>query len=641
MVKFILKLNLDSALLVGGQAVSLLIDCSTASQASGKPIIPASALKGALRIEFERLAKSASGYDICNPSSDEAACGKKQETCMACSLFGAPGNEGKLRFYDALPAADLNSLFVKTDQERGDTPTGLGYGIRNGVAISRKRKAAEEKMLYNEETIAPFIPGLIFESVIISNQELTAEEYKYLCAAVTLLTAIGRGKSKGLGSVKASLHQCMKNEHDKEPDVTVSSNQHPVSLVLDLIPLENMVLGNIKAKDNFFDSLDYVPGSQVRGAIAGLFGKELRSEAGKNDFKNSFFHEPALFSDFYPTTESVPSKPIPLSLRTCKYLPGLKRDPGDESHGARDILISATLVKIMRDEGLNVALNDRCMVKDCHAPLKNIFGYYTTPLASIAKVMRVPGQVVTKTAINRKRWQSLEGKLYTYQLMDVNLELPENRRPHFMGIVSKVSPPLASFINNINNETLFLGAARSRGYGAVKIKVDSYDNLLAAIRPGQAVERMRRFSDVIVDALKKAGIDQLRGHMLEESRFFSITLTANMAIPPGDWQQYLLDQLLNKLNIDSDKLFLENWIAICDYRGGYSDLYGIRKDLVPVIKAGSVFVCSCFDNRWCSESQLEKKVEVLQREGLGNLREEGFGRLEFCDEVHLRRIEQE
>jgi len=69
----------------------------------GQPVVPGSALKGAVRQVFELLTPS------CQPSADGACQVQASEAsptvCPACSVFGAPGFAGRARFQEAVPAA--------------------------------------------------------------------------------------------------------------------------------------------------------------------------------------------------------------------------------------------------------------------------------------------------------------------------------------------------------------------------------------------------------------------------------------------------------------------------------------------------------------------------------------------------------
>ncbi|MEM2913998.1 MAG: RAMP superfamily CRISPR-associated protein, partial [Candidatus Bathyarchaeia archaeon] len=222
MEKIRLTITVRYSMLIGGQTSSSLADINTAREEGGAPIIPASALKGALRIEFERLAAGL-GKQICHLNRPEDAC-KPNSPCLACQLFGSPGREGKLRFQDARLKGDLRKLFTKEDRPQVEPakPTGKGYAVRPGVAINRIRKIAEENMLFTSETVAPYqmaIYGssspLVFSSEVEVTGTLNPEEFKLLQAAVLSLQSVGAGKSRGLGHLEAKIERADGTSNNK------------------------------------------------------------------------------------------------------------------------------------------------------------------------------------------------------------------------------------------------------------------------------------------------------------------------------------------------------------------------------------------------------------------------------------------
>ncbi len=621
MKTYLLRLNLYGSLLVGGQVSSLLVDTATARYTSGVPYIPASAVKGSLRIEFERLARHVYP-DVCSPDTSSGCQGKK---CLACSVFGSPCNEGKLRFYDAVLDETLQPLFQKrADEARSFQSTGRGYSVRTGVTISRKRKVAEDKLLYDAEVLIPFLPACGFLTRVDAREALTEDEEKFFRAAIKTLRGIGRSKSRGLGRIEAVI------EEEKEFDLPAAPGsgrfEQAACLHLTLVPRENILVGGLKTQNNFLDGQDYITGANVRGAVAAGFAASLPGKWEDGDFRQAFLSEPALFSDFYPAAAGHNSLPVPFSARTCKAFPGLRK--GEGSHGTRDILIAASLVKLLRQCGVTVVLEDSC---HCGMALRGISGYYCTG-GSDAKTG--PGSILsTKTAINRKRWQSAEGKLYTLQLMNAGQDYDEVVRLCFTGTVTGATPALNKYLESLEGKELFIGGARSRGFGRVQVQVTPFD---AALCPSDIKVAKERFSSIIRNCLQDMGIDSLRGYKLADLAFFSLTLQSDLLLPPGDLKEELLRELSFKLGVSD--LYLEKAIVRTGFRGGYNSAIAIRKELAPVIRAGSAFVFSV------PLGALSDEVYVsavdLERNGLGCQREEGFGRVVFCDSFHIDRINQ-
>ena len=148
-----IKLTLipDSAFLLGGMRGSQAYNAVTAlDKETGLPFIPATALKGALRMDFEAFFRGAHASGqlpgelkniICNlekkvPDEDGdieyRGCGQ----CLTCKLFGGGNEVGKLRF---------NPAFLKESKEKKSLADVihevLPKGRREGVSISRSERS--------------------------------------------------------------------------------------------------------------------------------------------------------------------------------------------------------------------------------------------------------------------------------------------------------------------------------------------------------------------------------------------------------------------------------------------------------------------------------------------------------------------
>jgi len=620
MERLLLKIFVRHSLLVGGQTSSPLADVATAREPGGAPIIPASALKGAIRIEFERLARCA-GERICNPSSPAEAC-EPNSPCIACRLFGSPGKEGKLRFHDAR-LEEARGLF--TDEGRPKVlparPTGKGYDIRPGVAIGRIRKVAEEKLLFASETIAPFPDRLTFCAEVDVFGTLDDREWGLIQGAVLNLRAIGADKSRGLGHIEACI------ERVPHPDVPAQAPPPDGDLIITLVPLEYVRVSGVKPTNNFLQALGFLPGSAVRGAVARSFSS---SHGGWKDpaVRKAFVGNPALFSDFYPNSIGRPAvpKPVPLSARTCKDFPGFsQRAPTAEergSHGAKDILIVSTVIKLLREKGLPVAFEDSC--EKCGAALRPLEGFYFYPLERASEEM--PRRASTKTAINRVRLTSAEGQLYSYEFLDPGLECSEQlvsgkMRIRFTGVVRNLTSELREFL--CPGRVLLIGGARSRGFGKVKIEMV---NEVQEEDEKKWKDHLCRFTELVHAPFKDVGYHT-------ERLFFSITLMSDLVLPPGGGLEWFKGEVAHALNLSD--LRLERAFVRTGYRGGFNDALGVQKDLLPVLVRGSAFAFSCEED---GERKILGGLPSLLREGLGWRREEGFGMVSFCDPFHLERI---
>lgn len=211
----------DTALCVGaGGSSGSLADKPILKNAKGRLVIPASQLKGRLRHECEKLARSL-GWPVCESPAAERMCPQRaglseteeasfhrrdyrlketpgeaysqtQSHCIICQIFGNPAIPAKLQFSD---------LICTTPKEA------IPEVLRPGVSINRRRRTAEEQKLYFLET-SPANAGLEFEGSlqfqsVWQHLDQSRESVPFAKALVLSglkhIYALGGSKSTGLG----------------------------------------------------------------------------------------------------------------------------------------------------------------------------------------------------------------------------------------------------------------------------------------------------------------------------------------------------------------------------------------------------------------------------------------------------------
>ncbi|HID62729.1 MAG TPA: hypothetical protein EYP49_08350 [Anaerolineae bacterium] len=156
----------------------------------GAYVLPATSLKGALRDQAERLLRS--HVPVCAAPDPGQMCPDSKTLCLVCRVFGNPRRPSPLRFTDVVLPQD-----PETTQ------------IRAGVAISRRRRAAVPQRLYFVETTAaaPMKAHAVIQGRFPSRKE--AEEAAALVVlAARMLTALGAGRTRGLGWLENIEAQC-------------------------------------------------------------------------------------------------------------------------------------------------------------------------------------------------------------------------------------------------------------------------------------------------------------------------------------------------------------------------------------------------------------------------------------------------
>jgi len=183
----------------------------------GRPVIPGSSVKGALRAYAESFLRAlgeiipaANSLLACDPlvapcipqerisalkdeyreQSELVDALLRQETCWACRVFGAPWQASPVLLKD-LPVQDTAWYEV--------------YEQRDGVSINRDKQTAQAKKLYSFEAVPEHTP---FDFELVAN-DLNESGLGLLLLALEGLTTesilLGGARSRGLGGVRLDI----------------------------------------------------------------------------------------------------------------------------------------------------------------------------------------------------------------------------------------------------------------------------------------------------------------------------------------------------------------------------------------------------------------------------------------------------
>jgi CRISPR-associated protein Csx10 len=176
---------------------------------------------------------------------------------------------------------------------------------------------------------------------------------------------------------------------------------------------------------NEVETLDYIPGSALRGMLAEAF--LYTSRQPDTLFRRVFVDDVVCFPNLYPLVNEGTARPIPLSAYTCKSEPGFKNDKRrfdepEEPHGVWDLLFEKCNEFTGREDR-------RCHKEDecAHAPLKPHEGFYNgsdpTP-----QTIQIASIISTRTAVQTKTQSALEASLHSQR------ELPAGTK--FRGLLT-------------------------------------------------------------------------------------------------------------------------------------------------------------------------------------------------------------
>jgi CRISPR-associated protein Csx10 len=584
-------------------------DKTTARDSEGAPIIPGSAIKGAIRIEAERLARARNQIDdSCRPP--RVTCGK--DTCLTCSLFGsarqpnAADGEGKLRFGDAR-LVDNRGLFVEPDGKS----TGLGYGLRNGVAVNRKRRVQQDRTLHTLE--APLAGGgWMFAGDLTVVKQLTPQEQELLSAAARAVVAIGGERSRGLGACTIELAD---ESFIRSPmPLALNGDRARITVTLQAPTL----IGDVRPEQVQLDETRLlVPGSAIRGALAFILPPDLRSDPA---FQPTFL--PLRFTDLRirPPAASAPAFPAPLTALTCKANPGFRADPdaAEAGHGVWDMLVLNVLLRPAYVAGAAPVLPRRC--RTCGGPAKELSGYVWKDESNRFGGVEVWRRIVTRAAIDRRQGSTAAGLLYSLEALEPGQT--------FEGEVCGLTEQARGLAAQWHDCITFLGADRARGFGAAQV-------LLSEGNPRESVgARLDAFSNTL-NAAKELVACAFPGTQLRDGLFFSVTLLSDTIL---DETNDAASSLLDALGIGSLDVSTEQFAVRSTQASGWDrqDNRNRPKPLVPALSSGSVFL---FSAPTSLRGALSEALQRAEAEAIGRRREEGYGEVAVCHEFHTKQFQ--
>lgn len=412
-------------------------------------------------------------------------------------------------------------------------------------------------------------------------------------------------------------------------------------------------IGGRKPYGHFLETLDFIPGSVMRGAFAKLM-METDKQLFDKLFKTSV--EVIRFTDLYPTAE-LPGSDLPLVLPmtavSCKYEPGfctgydkIDKDEDKPPHGIFDILIHELIFDQSGDK-LPFAFQPRC--PKCGKRVEPISGYYDSSAdyedrtseycRSVdneyytikSKCMKgscprsyekaePKSQRMTKVAINRSREVSQDELLYSVESM--------RQEQGFVGIVTLLDDSLSAHIEKKLGETegIRLGGGVSRGFGQVDIQVNNYDKVDS---PEDIKCRIDSFNSKIKELADYYQVFA-SGPMNPGNGYFTIDFQSDAIIFDDIYRntaKFTAEKLIKSLGIADIKL--KAYCSRMAERGGWSFAWNLPKEKEQVLEKGSVFLYQCSD-----VDKLYESLFRLQMNGIGEKREEGLGRIIVCNPFH-------
>lgn len=475
-----IRVRVLGPLLVGGQtAPSRGGDKASAHDASGRPIIPASSLRGALRIELERLFRGRDGDDaVCGANREPSGASEEPCGCPVCRLFGQEGHGiGTLRIEDGLL----------------DSRTSASTSVRPHVAVNRHSgTAVSGHLAFLEATTAAGAQGVLFRAPARlvargprDTDAVLTEDRTHLGAACAALTALGGGKARGFGWVECSLEEVVPEAPGAAADVGGLETADGLRITFEArAPLH---FGAGRPLGGFLPTGSSAPGSTVRGAIA--FGLLEQGICTPEDARFRELVEASEGGVSFGSARAEGDRPS-ATRRKCR--------PNDHVF---DDLVGELVRRAAAAHGVALALRPEgaCPRPECAASK-------AIPWAWRGEQARLDRRVRTRTGINRRTGTSMDRKLYSVEVLEPRLLIEdgseERAKPLTLDAdIRGLSPATVELLGALDGRNLWLGGRRSRGMGKCGVRLAPIP-VLDPARARQAVESLTR---TVVEAWSALG----------------------------------------------------------------------------------------------------------------------------------------
>ncbi len=393
---------------------------------------------------------------------------------------------------------------------------------------------------------------------------------------------------------------------------------------------------------NTYESLPEIPGTAVRGAFASLFilNKGLTKD-NEPDFIRCFENPKVRFGPLRPLPDKLPTEiraipfPVPQSARSCKY------DSGFVKHGVKDSLAYVTIMKWKTKEENSAdkdnkegSADDKCQC--CGAPMEPLDSKWMIPCWNpetnefVAFDYDPEFRLNTHVgigAVNEDADLSEEGRLFSIQ------HFPAGTK--FRGWIA-IDDSMKIEDINIEKETVLRIGRRKRSYGAMKIIGISEISETPWEKCLSLNERLDRFQK-IKNELKETKL-KIKP---DDYQFFSITCLTDLILLDNflrPCRSITSHQIAKYLNLPEDKI-----IALASLTGtrliiGWNTAHRLPKENDVAITAGSVFLFA-IKNGSCP-TDFVKNLKILENNGLGWRRSEGFGQVLICDPFHVEKLNE-
>lgn len=388
-----------------------------------------------------------------------------------------------------------------------------------------------------------------------------------------------------------------------------------ISVVAVIEASDGLAIGGDRG-DDAWRTLDYLPGRQLRGAVAAAH--RLLRPSAIAEFNR--WLSVLTVADAYPiddalAADEVPSvRVLPRTAMSCKDFPGFSRD--GSGHPVRDELIPAVLF-VLDGQQRSALFPGGGVCSRCDAPLERLSGYL---VEHGGRQWRVTPrrELRAHVGISRARGGAVPGILFSRQHLVAGTRFLAGFR-----LPEELLAPVREFLDDAAEAgVLRVGSGRSRGLGAIRV--------VSGWHPAPALpplaDRLARFNAALRASASHHQV------ALPGACYLPITLRSDAIVLDEAWRpcgQLTASWLREATGIEGRLVFVSAGVRATT---GWNDFAGLPREVAPAIERGSVFV---FELATPPSDQVLTRLEALEATGIGEECQVGFGAIRFADPVHI------
>lgn len=384
-----------------------------------------------------------------------------------------------------------------------------------------------------------------------------------------------------------------------------------------------LALHQRRASEQFAPTLDYLPGSAVRGAFADLYLAGTPERSREAAFQDLFLSTGVRFSDFLPIPRDYHglTRLIPATASACKRF-------GDHEFASlTDGLLRYEVAREM--EQPDALQNDWLYCPTCQRGGQQERrdrlepGYYTS-WETFQRVF-VRKRVLTTTAIDRVSGTAAYGMLFSHEVIE---ESDVHEDVLFRGVVALPAELRSDLIELAGDgQRIAVGYGRSRGLGQVSVAgwgTVPVERLIVADRWAALNETARALWRVF--------------DRQPDGEYFTLTLQSHLALRDVAGEPILDGIKPEDLGFPVGTVRCRSVLSAVAV-AGWNAALNLPKPDTWALSRGSVLLFRL--PRGYDREPAIDRLQEIERNGIGERRAEGFGRMTACDPFHFYFLRRE